>query len=470
MNIFTRVQDDHTTSDVIASSSAEDKNDEIHKVLDILNAFSQKNYFIPIEIEGPLGEALKSNSRMRRKDVTDDLSRTVNFSVQASEAIAATALIVEDIRHVGNDAQTMASSIEEMSASISQVANASEQTASAAKDAQQAAMDSAQEIDHTRAAMQKISELGALLSERLEVLEEAVGQIEGMAGTIEGISDQTKLLALNATIEAARAGQAGKGFAVVASEVKSLSEQASQATDNIKRRIGSLNSEMSEMKGAMSSSLDAVSEGEVVVENIATKVDNINERVSGASVQMDEIASILTQQREAVGEIAHNVNSIADNAGKSRDNIDQIVTSVVNIENVIDERLQEIDAGVVPCFILYQAISDHMRWKKHLAEMFAGLKDLDVSGLSDCHTCRFGKWYDNTTEPALLNSVTFRAIKDPHEKVHKHGKAAAKYFTDGHHDEAKAEFALMDEASKEVVRLLEVLIEERIENSEFDFG
>src|SRR6476661_11132221 len=75
-------------------------------------------------------------------------------------------------------------------------------------------------------------------SQKLNEAAQAMGGIVELIGNITG---QINLLALNATIESARAGEAGRGFAVVASEVKSLANQAKQATDRIGQEIASLN-------------------------------------------------------------------------------------------------------------------------------------------------------------------------------------------------------------------------------------
>ena len=68
-------------------------------------------------------------------------------------------------------------------------------------------------------------------------------EISTVVHTISTIAEQTNLLALNATIEAARAGEFGKGFAVVAGEVKELATSTARATDDIQRKVSSIQAE-----------------------------------------------------------------------------------------------------------------------------------------------------------------------------------------------------------------------------------
>src|ERR1700753_250569 len=65
---------------------------------------------------------------------------------------------------------------------------------------------------------------------------------------ITSIAQKTDLLALNATVEAARAGEVGAGFAVVANEVKELAKQTATATEDISRKIETI---QSDAKGAV---------------------------------------------------------------------------------------------------------------------------------------------------------------------------------------------------------------------------
>ena len=82
-------------------------------------------------------------------------------------------------------------------------------------------------------------------------LSAAAQSMSGIVELIGNITGQINLLALNATIESARAGEAGRGFAVVASEVKSLANQAKQATDKITAEIDGLTQISADVVGSL---------------------------------------------------------------------------------------------------------------------------------------------------------------------------------------------------------------------------
>jgi methyl-accepting chemotaxis protein len=115
-------------------------------------------------------------------------------------------------------------------------------------------------------------------------LNAAAQAMSGIVEMISGITGQINLLALNATIESARAGEAGRGFAVVASEVKSLANQAKQATDTITSEIDALNT----ISGDVASSLTA----------IKAAIAGVNEFMASTAAAVEE-QSIVTSDMSA---------------------------------------------------------------------------------------------------------------------------------------------------------------------------
>ena len=111
-------------------------------------------------------------------------------------------------------------------------------------------------------------------------LSNAAQAMSGIVEMISSITGQINLLALNATIESARAGEAGRGFAVVASEVKSLANQAKQATDTISSEIDALNS----IAAAVATSLS----------EIKAAIAGVNEYITSTAAAVEE-QSIVTQ-------------------------------------------------------------------------------------------------------------------------------------------------------------------------------
>jgi methyl-accepting chemotaxis protein len=125
-------------------------------------------------------------------------------------------------------------------------------------------------------------------AQRLTAASESMGGIVELIGNITG---QINLLALNATIESARAGEAGRGFAVVASEVKSLANQAKQATDKIGQEIGNLNGISADVVGALSSIKQSIQEVSEYVTSTAAAVEEQSTVTSEMSASMQRAAA-----------------------------------------------------------------------------------------------------------------------------------------------------------------------------------
>jgi methyl-accepting chemotaxis protein len=131
-------------------------------------------------------------------------------------------------------------------------------------------------------------------------LTEAAQSMSGIVEMINSITGQINLLALNATIESARAGEAGRGFAVVASEVKSLANQAKQATDKIGQEIGSLNGISGDVVSALAS--------------IKQAINNVSEYVTSTAAAVEEQSTVTSEMSTSMQRAAAEATAIAARA------------------------------------------------------------------------------------------------------------------------------------------------------------
>jgi len=81
--------------------------------------------------------------------------------------------------------------------------------------------------------------------------------------------------------------------------------------------------------------------------------------------------------------------------------------------------------------------------------------------LADHHQCRLGKWYDQVNDPWFSGNNEFKALVEPHSRVHGFGKEAARLHLEGNLVEAERLFGDMEAASIEVVDLLDGILEKR---------
>jgi methyl-accepting chemotaxis protein len=136
-------------------------------------------------------------------------------------------------------------------------------------------------------------------------LRESSAAIGNVVNLIAQIARQTTLLALNSTIEAARAGAAGKGFAVVATEVKALAVQTQSATEEITRKIETLQKDAA-------GSADAVHRISQAIEAIRPVFATVDGAVAEQNATTGEIsgsAATASQFIVAVGDSAAEIDA-----------------------------------------------------------------------------------------------------------------------------------------------------------------
>jgi methyl-accepting chemotaxis protein len=265
----------------------------VRRVRDLLGKMADGDLTetVTVESRDEVGQMAAALERMRESmretvarivDTSSSLNANSQHLTEVSGSMAGSAhqmsaqanVVSETAEMVSRNIQTVASGSEEMGSSIGEISHNANEAVSVA----------AQAVEVAAGTTSTMSKLG-----------ESSAQIADVVKVITSIAEQTNLLALNATIEAARAGEAGKGFAVVASEVKDLAQETARATEDISRRVQTIQADTA---GAV----EAIAE-------ISTIIGRIND------YQLT-IASAVEEQSATTGEITRSVSDAASGSAE----------------------------------------------------------------------------------------------------------------------------------------------------------
>lgn len=255
-------------------------------------------------------------------------------------------------------ATTVAASTEEMSANIRTVASGMEETSSnissvvaATEEMNATISDIAHNAEKARSVSTEAMKQGEIIVEVVKKLGISAKDINTVTETITSISAQTNLLALNATIEAARAGAAGKGFAVVANEIKTLAEQTSTATGDIKAKINGIQTatekaiaDIQQITGVIKDVGDivngiatAIEEQSTVTRDIAANISQATDGVKDANIRVSETAKVSNEAARDISIMKNGFDGIVEVTGQVNNSAEQIVNVSGKIKSIVGQ-------------------------------------------------------------------------------------------------------------------------------------
>ncbi|AGZ40933.1 methyl-accepting chemotaxis protein [Actinoplanes friuliensis] len=219
------------------------------------------------------------------------VSGTVDAAAADAAAQAGSVASAADV--VSNNLQVVSTGSEEMGSSIRDISVSTTEASAVA----------AQAVEVATATNAIVARLG-----------ESSAEIATVIKVITSIAEQTNLLALNATIEAARAGELGKGFAVVAGEVKDLAQETAKATEDISRRVRTI---QTDTDGAVV----AIGEISAIIERINGIQLTIASAVEEQTATTQEMNRTLSDAAAGASDIAVTITGMSDATRRTTDTV-----------------------------------------------------------------------------------------------------------------------------------------------------
>lgn len=288
----------------------------IQKAADSLRRVTQGDLTGRIDLDSSdeIGEMVRDVNAL-----TETLHETIKQIATSSNDVSSAAAMLD------NATEQMATGVEEAAMQVNSVATASEEMSKttseiaqncviAAKSSQEAS-DSANTgetiITETIDVMNRINSNVRDSAQIIRELGQRSDQIGEVVGLINDVADQTNLLALNAAIEAARAGEHGRGFAVVADEVRKLAERTTQATQEIRQTIQSMQLETKKAVVSMEEGVKDVGQGAIEAQKSGDALKHILNQITKVTTEINQIAVASEEETATTNEIASSIQQIS---------------------------------------------------------------------------------------------------------------------------------------------------------------
>ncbi|GAB5046397.1 methyl-accepting chemotaxis protein [Thermodesulfovibrio sp. TK110] len=400
--------------------------------------------------------------------IIDKILQTVLSVIDSTDKLRETAQKASDgARNQSSQASQIATAAEQMSQTITDIAKNASQAAESAEEAMKTASEGKALSNDAIKVVEEVYQSTSELSNVVQKLNQRAEEIGEIITVIKDIADQTNLLALNAAIEAARAGEQGRGFAVVADEVRKLAERTIKATDEISEKIKNIQNDSQATSKSMEISLKNVTKANDFIKELGNSLLHIVDSVNRVKDQITQIATAVDEQSAASEEVAKNIEKTSEIAKDMEKNASEVMTRVNELTKIVEE-LRNATSGfkteASQFMIIDIAKTDHRVFVGKIGACLTGSLSLSAEQLPDHRNCRFGKWYLDEGQRLCGHLTSFKAIDEPHARIHALAKEAISACNRGDTKRAEELYRQIETLSHNLVNLLDNLKRECQQN------
>jgi methyl-accepting chemotaxis protein len=291
-----RVADGDLTATVHAEASP-----ELGELAGGLNTMVSGLAEISREIQGGVQEIGVSSA-----EILSAVNRHTNSAAEQSAAISHASATVNELRAAADDTAQRAR----------HVARQASESVAVSDEGTEAVAAIAEAMEEIRRRVDGIAQEILTLSDRTQ-------QIGAITATVNELADRSNLLALNASIEAARAGEHGRGFAVVADQVRRLAEQSKAATAQVESILTDVQDATAAAVGASEQGTKVVDDGLVLAARAGEGIHSLTDTIREASAAAEQIAASAHQQSVSMDQIAEAMANIDEGTAQFVDGAQQ---------------------------------------------------------------------------------------------------------------------------------------------------
>ncbi|MGF9758799.1 methyl-accepting chemotaxis protein [Microvirga sp. 0TCS3.31] len=288
---------------------------------------------------GHLGATLNSMVEGLRQLARQSREATENLNAAAAEIRASTQEQAASVEEQLAAVQETAATVDEITHSGTQIGKRAQEVIATAQAAAQTSMAGLQAVDDTARAMDAIREQAEAVAENIVALSEKTQAVGEIIASVNDISERTHLLALNAAIEAAAAGENGRSFAVVASEMKTLADQAKDATTQVRSILGDIQRGINSSVMLTEEAVKRVTAGKERTDITQQTITGISGQIQESVQTFQQIVASTNQQQLGIEQVMGALQNIRQASQQTAAGTRQLDTAAANLSQLSQQLL-----------------------------------------------------------------------------------------------------------------------------------